>query len=126
MALIKCPECGKEISDRVQACIHCGCPLIVTTKHVRIKMPLFSSNLFIKNKQYAILDSDNNALWSGEIGKIAEFDIDAPMNIRIKFLWGIGPKICKLGIVEPGKTYQVSQDSISGYNLSEIHIVNSI
>lgn len=27
MALIKCPECGKEVSDRAKACIHCGCPL---------------------------------------------------------------------------------------------------
>lgn len=27
MALIKCPECGKEISDKSQACIHCGFPL---------------------------------------------------------------------------------------------------
>ena len=22
-----CPECGKEVSDRAAACIHCGCPL---------------------------------------------------------------------------------------------------
>ena len=27
MPLIKCPECGKEVSDRAAACIHCGCPL---------------------------------------------------------------------------------------------------
>lgn len=27
MALIKCPECGKEISDRAPVCIHCGFPL---------------------------------------------------------------------------------------------------
>lgn len=27
MALIKCPECGKEISDKATACIHCGCPM---------------------------------------------------------------------------------------------------
>ena len=27
MALIKCPECGKEISDKALACIHCGFPL---------------------------------------------------------------------------------------------------
>ena len=27
MALIKCPECGKEISDKAKACIHCGFPL---------------------------------------------------------------------------------------------------
>ena len=27
MALIKCSECGKEISDRAASCIHCGCPV---------------------------------------------------------------------------------------------------
>jgi len=27
MALIKCPECGKEISDKARACIHCGFPI---------------------------------------------------------------------------------------------------
>jgi len=26
MALIKCPECGKEISDLATQCPHCGCP----------------------------------------------------------------------------------------------------
>lgn len=28
MALIKCPECGKEVSDKALTCIHCGCPLV--------------------------------------------------------------------------------------------------
>ena len=27
MALIKCEECGKEISDRAVACPNCGCPV---------------------------------------------------------------------------------------------------
>ncbi len=27
MALIKCPECGKEISDQAEVCIHCGYPI---------------------------------------------------------------------------------------------------
>lgn len=27
MGLIKCPECGKEISDDLKECIHCGYPL---------------------------------------------------------------------------------------------------
>jgi len=27
MALIKCKECGKEISDKAVSCPHCGCPL---------------------------------------------------------------------------------------------------
>lgn len=28
MALINCPECGKEISDKASACPHCGCPIV--------------------------------------------------------------------------------------------------
>lgn len=27
MALIKCPECGKEFSDKASACPNCGCPI---------------------------------------------------------------------------------------------------
>jgi len=27
MALITCPECGKQISDKAQHCIHCGYPM---------------------------------------------------------------------------------------------------
>lgn len=27
MALIKCPECGKMISDKAQFCVECGCPV---------------------------------------------------------------------------------------------------
>lgn len=29
MALIKCPECGKEISDKAVSCPQCGCPIII-------------------------------------------------------------------------------------------------
>ncbi len=27
MALIKCPECGKEVSNKAKMCIHCGYPI---------------------------------------------------------------------------------------------------
>lgn len=30
MALINCPECGKEISDKASACPNCGCPVQLT------------------------------------------------------------------------------------------------
>ena len=29
MSLIKCPECGKEISDKSTSCPNCGCPVSV-------------------------------------------------------------------------------------------------
>ena len=33
MGLIKCPECGKEISDKAQSCPNCGCPLQEATNN---------------------------------------------------------------------------------------------
>lgn len=36
MALIKCAECGKEISDKANACMNCGCPIEKEKKKVRI------------------------------------------------------------------------------------------
>lgn len=31
MALINCPECDKQISDKASACINCGHPIVKTT-----------------------------------------------------------------------------------------------
>ena len=42
MALIKCPECGKEISDKAENCPDCGYPL--TQKKTR-KVFVFLHNL---------------------------------------------------------------------------------
>ena len=27
MALVKCSECGKQVSDQAKVCVHCGCPI---------------------------------------------------------------------------------------------------
>ena len=35
MALSKCNECGKIISDKASICQHCGCPI----EHITIKCP---------------------------------------------------------------------------------------
>lgn len=35
MALIKCSDCGKEVSDNARACIHCGNPLPKKKKEIK-------------------------------------------------------------------------------------------
>lgn len=40
--LIKCVECGKEISDKASACPHCGCPVEYTVSNNRYKIILIS------------------------------------------------------------------------------------
>ena len=39
MALITCPECGKQISDQSPACIHCGYPLPQKTPAAEVSLP---------------------------------------------------------------------------------------
>ena len=37
MAMIKCPECGNEISDKAKACPICGCP--IKTEKLKRNLP---------------------------------------------------------------------------------------
>lgn len=38
MALIKCPECGKEVSDTTKKCVHCGYRLTRNQRYAEIKL----------------------------------------------------------------------------------------
>lgn len=50
MALITCPECGKKISDKAEACIGCGYPINTHKKHSDIlKDGVAQYELFKKN-----------------------------------------------------------------------------
>ena len=40
MALIKCPECNHEVSDKAVSCPHCGCP-ISTSNEKKIPVRFF-------------------------------------------------------------------------------------
>jgi len=56
MALIKCPECGREVSDRVQTCIHCGYPI------PKPKVTLYNVSFDPNTKMTWRQKSDANAL----------------------------------------------------------------
>ena len=43
MALINCPECGKEISDKSTQCIHCGFPLSAIKKEEQTTKEIVSN-----------------------------------------------------------------------------------
>lgn len=55
MALIKCPECEREISDKVNSCPNCGYPMEVDNNEAQ-KVELSSVNIKVdKNKKSKIL-----------------------------------------------------------------------
>lgn len=44
MALIKCPECGKQISDKAVACIYCGFPMAEMKQNEQIEIEADKEN----------------------------------------------------------------------------------
>lgn len=49
MSLIKCLECGKEISDKAPACIHCGCPIHNDKNNNTTKIFVYSCKVCVFN-----------------------------------------------------------------------------
>ena len=131
MPLINCPDCGKEVSDKAKACIHCGCPLEELQKSgpVRIKIPnnivegwigLFSS------RRAAIFDTDENLLWEGKHGENASFIIEKPTDIVID-LGGWANSV--EGTVYPKKKYSLVQDMgvhmFATFRLTEVDFIDA-
>lgn len=59
MALIKCPECGENVSDKATNCIHCGYPLSKEVGKVIFKA---SSDFIGLMCSYVIKDSNDKEL----------------------------------------------------------------
>ncbi len=55
MALIKCPECGKEVSDKANSCIYCGFPVEiffkVKSEHRKIALEEKKKTMLIQARQ---------------------------------------------------------------------------
>lgn len=80
MALIKCEECGKEISDRAKSCPHCGCPNdfssdnnpIPTPKEELMQCPKCGSTQLSANKKgYSAGKAIAGVVLTGGIGLVA-------------------------------------------------------
>ena len=84
MALIKCPECGKEVSDRAGQCPICGFPIASEKSkgQIRLKLGMFAG---VGGTQKVTITSGDKTLWSGDSGKVAEFDVDEATDITIKY-----------------------------------------
>jgi hypothetical protein len=67
MALIKCPECGKEVSDKAVACPNCGCPV---------------SEQFSKNEDNEIVNDKDEKSFFTVCNKCGRFDFTKTLRIE--------------------------------------------
>ena len=81
MAIIKCPECGKEVSDVANACIHCGFPLKTNKfdKELSLKKVVLQSNSTNKLKAIKIVRLVTN-LGLAEAKALVESDCPVVVN----------------------------------------------
>ena len=75
MALVNCPDCNKEVSDKTNACIHCGCPLDL------------QDALIEKNEEVTQLEEDDVTQF--EVGMIKEIGNKFAFVYRILTIDGI-------------------------------------
>lgn len=113
MALIKCPECGNTISDQAKTCIHCGCPIedIANFGIVRIKVSVLKVPTGFNGTQKVSILVDDDVVWQGLSGEVAELKFLTPTNITVKYhlsLMHYGGS-CS-GVIDPSKSkkYNVS------------------
>lgn len=130
MALIKCPECGKEISDKANSCPNCGCPIVEPSKEgtVKIKIPNVDLGILgiMSSRQVSIVTGEGITVWMGEHGQTAVFKIEKPTNVTIDIgKWG-NPIT---GYVEPNRKYNCVQDLgihwKETYRLTEVDVIDA-
>lgn len=128
MALVKCPECGTDVSDKAAACISCGYPIseLKFGGTVEILIPAAEDILGgwtrqIVPKGVSICTLHGEKLWNGSYGEIADFEIDSPVTVVIDL--GTCENLVE-GNVRPNTRYRLVQhygtDTKEAFYLSEI------
>lgn len=98
MALIKCPECGTEVSDKAASCPRCGCPINVASNPALIRFEQtyamrYTCTVTCKGKDYTCKQ-----------GESVSIDITEPTTVQIKISGGQGSTSSQ---ILPGRRYAV-------------------
>lgn len=88
MALIKCPECEKDVSDKAPSCPNCGCPIekYAQSGTVQIKMGIVNG-ILNGNQTVTVHDwfSGGPVLWEGKVGEVAQIYLKRATTIAVVY-----------------------------------------
>ena len=111
MALIKCPECGTEVSDKAKACPRCAYPIAEIASRGKIRIKLNP----IHGRQRVSIFEGEKTIWQGFTGDIAELKIDNPTTVMIRYHYGMNGGIAKgEGVIDPDKSGKYSVVGVEG------------
>lgn len=102
MALIRCPECGKQISSQAVSCPQCGCP--ITSRPTTVKIRCLSDDRHVKRMVFTI---NGRRVAETPIGSVATITVNQPTTVDVTIVLGIigggSPARFK---AEPDKCYE--------------------
>ena len=111
MALVKCPECGKEVSSNAAVCPNCGTP-IKGANVIRVQFPKTGTIL-----NCFVYDSNGKTLAKCNVGEIASFESETPIDIKVKMKGFFGSANIT---AKPGGRYAVSTKWWGGISIREV------
>ena len=93
MALIKCPECGSEISERAKTCPKCGCPIEAPQEDTHSETSSFNQVTIHGYEETFSVDTNVKIYKDGElVGEVApasEFKLPIKRDCELTFKAGI-------------------------------------
>lgn len=117
MALIKCPECGTEVSDKAAACPKCAYPIKQSPQKQVVEMSFDRVSGQILNNSCYVFDSDGSILGQCRQGDTIAFKCTSPMTVKVKMSGCFGQPTVQ---VAPGKMYQVSITGMGKVRVQEV------
>lgn len=102
MALIKCPDCGKQISSQAASCPNCGCP--IASRPTTVKIRCLSDDRHVKRMKFAI---GGRVVAEAPLGSVATITINEPTTVDVTIVLGFigGGSPARFRAV-PGKCYE--------------------
>lgn len=111
MSLIKCTECGKEISDKAKVCIHCGCPIDSNNHYIIINGIKYD----FSNVYNAVIDYKNNIIDENKVYQIVTTEI-LKTNLSYDEINILSDKIVETGEVPKEFNGQTQEEYIKEQN----------
>lgn len=123
MALIKCPECGQEVSDKAAACPRCASP-ILGANVIKIRMNLPDRINGRAGRKAEVVSSEGKVLWNGSRGQIAKIESEKEINAFVRMNTEIGGWFSSDSVtLVPGKKYALSFSPATFFKKAKIAIM---
>ena len=131
MALIKCPECGQEVSDKATVCPRCAFPIADSRPDGTVRIKMTSISQTVTARQKVTVYAGGKALWEGQTGQIAEIYFEKATRVTIKYHTGLTTYGAECeGIIDPSKGKKYAIQAVrglfkAGMQLQRVDVIDS-